>query len=84
LNASAFHPRRDPATNVGMIVVHEALEAGAVRCEVVRPEAAGPFPAVVLYSDVFQLTPSHRRLAARLAGYGFVVASPELCGRRVL
>lgn len=53
-----------------------------IRALVVRPrDAAGPLPVVVAYSDIFQLTPPHERLARRLAGYGFVVVAPELYGR---
>ncbi len=51
---------------------------GAMRTEIFRPAAAGKFPGVVLYSEIFQLTAPIRRTAAYLAGHGFVVAVPEV------
>jgi carboxymethylenebutenolidase len=54
----------------------------AMRTFVAAPrEAAGPHPAVVFYSDIFQLTESTLRWVIRLAGYGFVVAAPEIYHR---
>ena len=54
----------------------------AVRCAVLRPQDAGGCrPAVLAYSDIFQLTPPHLRICRRLAGYGFVVVAPEIFGR---
>ncbi|MFO0672718.1 MAG: dienelactone hydrolase family protein [Polyangiaceae bacterium] len=54
----------------------------AMRVLVTEPRAEGRFPGILLYSDIFQITGSHFRLAQRLAGYGFVVASPEIFHRR--
>ena len=45
------------------------------------PAAAGSYPGVVFYSDIFQLTEPTLRWAVRLAGYGFVVAVPEIYHR---
>lgn len=55
----------------------------AVRCAVMRPAAAPgePRPAVLAYSDIFQLTAPHLRICQRLAGYGVVVVAPEIFGR---
>jgi carboxymethylenebutenolidase len=56
----------------------------AIRCAVLRPVTAAPatrWPAVLAYSDIFQLTAPHLRLCQRLAGYGFVVVTPEIFGR---
>jgi carboxymethylenebutenolidase len=38
-------------------------------------------PAVVAWSDVFQLTPPHVRVVQRLASYGFLVVAPEIYAR---
>jgi carboxymethylenebutenolidase len=38
-------------------------------------------PAIVAWSDIFQLTPPHVRIVTRLASYGFVVVAPESYGR---
>ena len=54
---------------------------GRMRTLVVAPAAAGRYPGVVLYSDIFQLTGPHVRATRRLAGHGFVVAAPEIYHR---
>jgi len=41
----------------------------------------GRYPGILLYSDIFQLTGPMVRATARLAGYGFVVAAPEIYHR---
>ncbi len=53
----------------------------AMRTFVAAPRAAGAYPGVVFYSDIFQLTESTLRWCMRLAGYGFVVAAPEIYHR---
>ncbi len=52
-----------------------------MRTFVAAPRADGPHPAVLFYSDIFQLTESTLRWVVRLAGYGFVVAAPEIYHR---
>ena len=47
-----------------------------MRAFVAAPKAEGRYPAVLFYSDIFQLTGPMLRASARLAGYGFVVAAP--------
>src|SRR3954464_7924821 len=49
-----------------------------IRSLVVAPVGAGPWPGLVLYTDIFQLTESTLRTARRLASYGFVVCVPEI------
>ena len=51
---------------------------GLMRAEVLRPVAAGRYPGLVLFSEIFQITAPIRRTAALLAGHGFVVAVPEV------
>lgn len=53
----------------------------AMRTFLAAPRAPGQYPGVVFYSDIFQLTESTLRWCARLAGYGFVVAAPEIYHR---
>jgi carboxymethylenebutenolidase len=53
----------------------------AMRTFVAAPRTGGPHPAVVFYTDIFQLTESSLRWAVRLAGYGFLVAVPEIYHR---
>ena len=64
-----------------MIVTTETVDVGSIRCLVAQPPGATRRPAVVLYSDIFQLTPPMVRTVKRLAGYGFLVVAPELYGR---
>jgi carboxymethylenebutenolidase len=51
---------------------------GPMRTYIFRPNAAGSFPGVVLFSEIFQATGPIRRTAAWLAGHGYVVAVPEV------
>jgi carboxymethylenebutenolidase len=39
------------------------------------------YPGILLYSDIFQLTGPQIRMSRRLAGHGFVVATPEIYHR---
>ena len=64
-----------------MKITTEYVEIAGVRCLVAKPASNGRFPAVVAWSDIFQLTAPHRRIVERLAGHGFVVVAPELYGR---
>ena len=51
---------------------------GPMRTYLFRPVAEGSYPAIVLYSEIFQLTGPIRRTAALLAGHGYLVAVPEV------
>jgi len=51
---------------------------GAMRTHIVRPAAAGRYPGIVLFSEIFQVTAPIRRTAVQLAGQGYVVAVPEV------
>jgi len=51
---------------------------GPMRVHVSRPAKAGRFPAVVLYSEIYQVTAPVARLAAMIAGQGYLVATPEV------
>jgi carboxymethylenebutenolidase len=68
-----------------MIVTTESIDLAAevapMRVLVARPAAAGTFPGLVFYSDIFQLTAATRRTIVRFASYGFVVAAPEIYHR---
>src|SRR5271170_405526 len=58
-----------------------ARESGMMRTHILRPDDDLRYPALAFYSDIFQLTESTRRMAARFASYGFVVAAPEIYWR---
>jgi carboxymethylenebutenolidase len=53
----------------------------AMRTFVAAPAAPGKYPGIWCYSDIFQLSGPTLRSCARLAGYGFVVAVPEIYHR---
>jgi carboxymethylenebutenolidase len=61
-----------------------STEGHTIRCVVMKPVTASPgrrLPAVLAYSDIFQLTGPHLRVCQRLCGYGFVVVLPEIFAR---
>lgn len=64
------------------ILDHEHVElqtpTGPMRTHIFRPTAAGKYPAITLFSEIFQVTGPIRRTAIMLAGHGFVVAVPEI------
>lgn len=52
--------------------------SGSMRTHILRPAASGRYPAIVFYSEIFQVTAPIRRTAAMLAGHGYIVAVPEV------
>src|ERR687884_479750 len=68
-----------------MVITTDYVEVevggSAMRVLVSAPREEGKYPGVLLYSDIFQLTGPTVRACARLAGYGFVVAAPEIYHR---
>jgi carboxymethylenebutenolidase len=65
-----------------MIVQTNSLEidtrAGPMRTHIHRPVAEGKRAGIVLFSEIFQQTAPIARMAALIAGHGFVVAVPEI------
>jgi carboxymethylenebutenolidase len=66
-----------------MIIKEHAFEdiatpTGAMRVHLFAPAAPGRYPGIVLYSEIYQITGPVRRMAAFLAGQGFVVSAPEV------
>jgi carboxymethylenebutenolidase len=65
-----------------MILQEESADlktsTGPMRAYVYRPVAAGRYPGLLLYSEIFQRTGPIKRMAAMMAGHGFVVAVPEI------
>lgn len=58
-----------------------APDGGSIRTFLAAPQSVGRYPGIIFYSDIFQLTGPMVRSCARLAGYGFVVAAPEIYRR---
>jgi len=63
----------------------EEVRIAAPDCEIrsimIRPVGDHQWPAVLFYSDIFQLTESTLRTARRLASLGFAVFAPEIYPR---
>jgi carboxymethylenebutenolidase len=57
------------------------VDGGPMRMLVARPKSQGRYAGILFYSDIFQLSGPMVRASARLAGYGFVVAAPEIYHR---
>src|ERR1700689_542173 len=55
-----------------------ATPTGPMRTYILRPAAERKYPAVVLFSEIFQATGPILRLAAFIAGHGYLVAVPEV------
>ena len=59
------------------LIVDDSL----MRVYVAEPEPEGRYPGILFYSDIYQLGRPITLLAERLAGYGYVVAAPEIFHR---
>ncbi|MBE9043495.1 dienelactone hydrolase family protein [Pleurocapsales cyanobacterium LEGE 10410] len=62
--------------NIGLTV-----DDSLMRVYVAAPEPAGQYPGILFYGDIFQLGRPITLLADRLAGYGYIVAAPEIFHR---
>jgi carboxymethylenebutenolidase len=52
--------------------------AGTMRLHLFRPAVTGRFPGILFFSEIYQVTQPIRRLAAFVAGQGYLVAVPEV------
>jgi carboxymethylenebutenolidase len=57
------------------------VDDSLMRLYVAVPKPEGRYPGILFYSDIYQLGGAITRLADRLAGYGYVVAAPEIFHR---
>ncbi|MBW4465959.1 MAG: dienelactone hydrolase family protein [Pegethrix bostrychoides GSE-TBD4-15B] len=57
------------------------VEDSLMRLYVAAPKPAGRYPGILFYSDIYQLGGPMLRLADHLAGYGYLVAAPEIFHR---
>ena len=64
------------------IIDHEFVDlptqTNPMRAHIFRPAAAGKYPGIMLFSEIFQVTGPIHRTAALLASNGFVVIAPEI------
>lgn len=51
---------------------------GPMRTHLFIPTGEGRHPAVIFYSEIYQMTGPIRRMASALAGHGYLVAVPEV------
>ena len=61
--------------------MHLDVGGSPMRVFLAAPRDEARYPGILCYSDIFQLTGPMLRVCARLAGYGFVVAAPEIYHR---
>lgn len=57
------------------------VDDSLMRVYVAAPSSPGVYPGIIFYSDIYQLGGAMIRLANYLAGYGYVVAAPEIFHR---
>jgi len=57
------------------------VDDSLMRVYVASPKPVGVYPGIVFYSDIYQLGSPIIRLANYLAGFGYVVAAPEIFHR---
>ena len=57
------------------------VDDSLMRLYVAEPAVPGKYPGILFYSDIYQLGGPIVRLVDRLAGYGYVVAAPEIFHR---
>ncbi|MBW4670465.1 MAG: dienelactone hydrolase family protein [Cyanomargarita calcarea GSE-NOS-MK-12-04C] len=57
------------------------VDDSLMRVYVAAPSSPGLYPGILFYSDIYQLGGAMIRLANYLAGYGYVVAAPEIFHR---
>ncbi|MDB5047476.1 MAG: Dienelactone hydrolase [Fibrobacteres bacterium] len=55
-----------------------ATPNGSMRVHRFQPAGGGPFPGLILFSEIFQVTGPIQRTARRLASHGYLVAAPEV------
>jgi carboxymethylenebutenolidase len=73
--------RKDARVVLTREYVDIPVDGRAMRTFVAAPRGGGPYPGIVFYTDIFQLTEPSLRWAVRLAGYGYLVAVPEIYHR---
>jgi carboxymethylenebutenolidase len=59
-------------------IVEIPTPTGGMRARVYRPADERPYPGLILFSEIFQLTGPINRTAAYLAGHGYLVVAPEI------
>ena len=63
--------------NDQMTAPRRPTPTGPMRLHLFRPAAAGRYPGILLYLEIYQIPGPIRRMAAFLAGQGYLVAAPR-------
>jgi carboxymethylenebutenolidase len=74
--AGDAHVRAMPTTMIEL-----STKDGPCKMEVVTPDGAGPWPAVIEFYDAAGLRPAQTKVAERIAKMGYVVLQPDLFHR---
>ena len=74
--AIRLYARGGAVEMLNLRVIYANGDPDNIPVRVFRPVAEGRYPGLLLFSEIFQLTGPVRRMAAMLAGHGFVVAAP--------
>jgi carboxymethylenebutenolidase len=65
-----------------MTIIEEIAQivtpTGPMQTLILRPAPDSRYPGIILYSEIFQITGPVKRMAAFVAGHGYVVAVPEV------
>src|SRR5271167_1563771 len=77
-NASLGHAGRTRMTIQDQEFFEVATPTGPMRVHRFYPKDAGLRPAIILYSEIYQVTGPIRRLAAQVACEGYEVLVPEV------
>ncbi|MEM7556164.1 MAG: dienelactone hydrolase family protein [Cyanobacteria bacterium P01_A01_bin.84] len=57
------------------------VDDSLMRVYIASPQTSGKYPGIIFYSDIYQLGGAMIRLVNYLAGFGYVVAAPEIFHR---
>lgn len=60
------------------------VDDSIMRVYIASPKPSGAYPGIIFYSDIYQLGGAMIRLVNYLAGFGYVVAAPEIFHRTEL
>mmetsp|Transcript_24317 Transcript_24317/g.40730 ORF Transcript_24317/g.40730 Transcript_24317/m.40730 type:complete len:362 (+) Transcript_24317:110-1195(+) len=77
-STTARRPLKVSALTVKEEIVIIQTPTGPMHTLVLSPTAPGRYPAILLYSEIFQVTGPIRRSAQIMACHGFVVAVPDI------
>src|SRR5579862_4802725 len=72
---------RREALDIFLGVIEIETPDGPMSAFVARPSGDGPFPAVIMFQEIFGITPDLERIAGRLADAGYLAIVPALFHR---